>query len=439
MTLFIRALAWFALYVVLAVAPLVVAAVADPFPAGRPPLVEVSAALGLLAFALILVQFALVSHVRSMSRPFGTDALVQFHRDMGMLALGVVVAHPFLLTIMGLSWSSWIPLIGFPGSGAVALWALVALVATTVWRRRLRLSYEAWRVAHLTLSVAVAISMLLHVLATTGYSRSRPVRAMLWGYVLVFGLVLVGYRVARPMRLRSRPWTVTGNLDEGASVRTLRLSPQGHTGLTFDPGQFVWLITGTSPFSLQEHPLSISSSAERTDGGTIQVSIKALGDWSSGLVPRLAPGTRVWVDGAFGAFTTEGKAAQGFVLIAGGIGIAPMRSIILTMRDRGDKRQVILFSCAHHPSRMPFRREIEHVRGELNLDVVEVFEAPDADWTGERGHLTVEILQRHLPVSFRRYHYFVCGPPPMMDAVEATLLSVGVGPRSIDSERFEVA
>jgi predicted ferric reductase len=421
--------------------PIAVAVVADPFAFGRPPLVETSAALGLLAFALILVQFALVSHVRSMSRPFGTDALVQFHRDMGLLALGFVVAHPVMLNVAGLPWSAWNPMTGSLAgrSGALALWAVVALVASTIWRRRLRLSYEVWRITHLTLSIVTATAMLVHVLAVSGYSGTAAVRVVLWGYVLVFGAVLVGYRFVRPLRLRSRPWTVTSNVDQGASVRTLRLSPDRHAGLAFEPGQFVWLVTGTSPFSLQEHPLSISSSAERPDDGFIELSVKALGDWSGGVVPRLAPGTAVWVDGAFGGFTTEGKAAQGFVLIAGGIGIAPMRSMILTMRDRGDRRHVILFMCAHDESRMPFRDEFARLRTEMNLDVVEVFETPSPDWNGERGHLTPDVLRRHLPVSFQRYHYFVCGPPPMMDAVEAMLLAAGVAPRSIDSERFEVA
>jgi ferredoxin-NADP reductase len=166
--------------------------------------------------------------------------------------------------------------------------------------------------------------------------------------------------------------------------------------------------------------------------------VKALGDWSRVVVPALAPGTRVWVDGAFGAFTTEAKAAQGFVLIAGGIGIAPIRSMLHTMRDRGDRRHVILLYAARNETRAPFREEIEGLREHLNLDITYVFEEPHRDWTGERGYLTTAILKRHLPPHFERYHYFVCGPLPMIDAVEAMLVEAGVAPRSIDSERFNV-
>lgn len=441
MTLLARGLAWFALYVVLAVTPAVVAMLTDPFTSARSPLWEASAGFGFLAFALVLMQFALVSHVRSMSRPFGTDALMQFHREMGLVTLALVIAHPVLLNLAGFSWSIWSPFTenSAARSGAMALWALAALVVTTVWRRGLGLSYEAWRLTHLVLSVAAAIAMLVHVLTVSGYSRTGEVKLVVWGYAVAFGAVLAGYRLARPMWLRSHPWTVTANIDEKAGVRTLWIRPDGHAGFRFDPGQFVWLITGRSPFSLQAHPLSISSSAERPSDGPIALSVKALGDWSGGVVPRLAPGTRVWVDGPFGAFTTEGKAAQGFVLIAGGIGIAPMRSIITTMRDRGDRRHVVLIACAHCESRMPFRQDLARLRSDVHLDIVEVFETPAEGWRGEHGHLTPTTLERHLPALFRRYHYFVCGPPPMMDAVEAMLLGVGVAPRSIDSERFEVA
>jgi predicted ferric reductase len=439
-TLLARGVAWFSLYLLLVIAPAAVAVGLDPFAERRPALVEASVGLGFFAFPLILVQFALVSHLRTSSRPFGTDALVQFHRYMGFLALVFVVMHPVLLNVSGLSWSVWIPLPSNAAarSGAFALWAIVALVVTTVLRQRLRLSYEVWRSVHLALSIVAGAAMVAHVLAVNGYSRHAAMRTLLAAYVLGFAAVLLTYRVVRPVRLLWRPWTVTSNVDEGASTRTIRVRPVGHRGLAFDPGQFAWLITGTSPFSLQQHPLSISSSAERAPDGSIAFSVKALGDWSRVVVPALAPGTRVWVDGAFGAFTTEAKAAQGFVLIAGGIGIAPIRSMLHTMRDRGDRRHVILLYAARNETRAPFREEIEGLREHLNLDITYVFEEPHRDWTGERGYLTTAILKRHLPPHFERYHYFVCGPLPMIDAVEAMLVEAGVAPRSIDSERFNV-
>jgi ferredoxin-NADP reductase len=74
----------------------------------------------------------------------------------------------------------------------------------------------------------------------------------------------------------------------------------------------------------------------------------------------------------------------------------------------------------------------------MALDVVDVFEAPPPDWSGARGFVSADLLKRQLPRQFRRYHFFVCGPPAMMDAVEAALLANGVPGASIDSERFNL-
>jgi predicted ferric reductase len=230
---------------------------------------------------------------------------------------------------------------------------------------------------------------------------------------------------------------VIENRDVGASTRLLRLSPVTHAGLSFLPGQFAWLITGRSPFSPQQHPLSFASSAETSPReNVIEFSIKALGDWSSNVVPRLTAGTRVWLDGPFGAFTPARKAAQGFVMIAGGIGIAPFRSMLLTMRDRRDGRQVVLFYAANDETRVLFADELQDLARTIDLTTVMVLEAPSPVWTGERGRIGVDVLQRHLPAQWRHFHFFICGPPAMTKAVEYALIALGVRTEAIDNERF---
>lgn len=440
MAQFARALAWFVLYVLLIVTPVIVAVAADPIAASRPALVEFSVGVGLLTFSLILVQFALVSHVKVSSRPFGTDALVQFHGYMGWLALAFLVLHAALLNIEGLPLSAWLPFGGSDAtvSGALALWAIVALVLSTILRARLGLSYETWRLMHMGLSLGAVAAMAVHIAAVNRYSSAGIMRVVLGGYVLMFGAALVTYRVIRPLRMRSRAWEITGHAGVGAGTHHLTARPVGHSGFAFDPGQFAWLTTGRSPFSLQQHPLSIASSAERPSDGSIAFAIRELGDWSRTVVQALAPGDRVWVDGAFGAFTTERKAAQGFVMIAGGTGIVPMRSMLLTMRDRDDRRHVLLLYAARDQQGMAFRHELEALRKVMALDIVEVLEAPPPDWSGACGYVSADLLKRHLPRHFRRYHFFVCGPPAMMDAVEAALLADGVPAASIDSERFNM-
>jgi predicted ferric reductase len=439
-SLLLRGLVWFGLYVALTLLPLVVAWWERPWEAPRPFLVEASVATGFLALPLMVFQFALVSRLGPASRPFGSDALMQVHAQVGLVAVAAVVIHPLLLLGHGVPLSAWNPFGGpwLLQTGAIALWATLLIVVTSIFRRRLRLSYEAWQVLHLVLAVVLTAAMILHILAARGYAAEPGMRALLIAYAgLAFG-VLLHYRLLRPLLIWQRPWTVVENQDVGGSTRLLRVRPAGHAGFPFEPGQFAWLITGGSPLWSAQHPISMASSAERAADGTIEFAIKALGDWSGTVVPALEPGARLWVDGAFGAFTPEGHPAQGYVLIAGGIGISPMRSILQTLRDREDARPVILFYAAHDWTRVSFRDEIDALRQSLNLTVVYVFEGPGDDWTGERGYVTADVLRRHLPRQYRRFMYFICGPVPMMDALEETLVEIGVPAGAVQSERFDM-
>ena len=440
MNLFLRGVTWFGLYVLLVLLPAAVAIGVDPFDTPRPVLVELSVAVGLLAYPLLAIQFALVSRLRASSRPFGTDAMVQFHQYVGLLCLLFVVGHPLLLLGQGPPWSTWNLLDGrlATQTGVISSVAILVMTLTTVFRKQLRLSYEQWQWLHLAMAIVAVGAGLVHVLEVGGYSRVTTMRSVFVLYAGAFGSLMLNYRLLRPWKMRGRPWEVAENREEGASTRTLRVRPVGHNGFSFEPGQFAWLVTGTTPWSSQQHPLSISSSADPAGDRGLEFSIKGLGDWSSTVVPRLVPGTRVWVDGPFGAFTIDRKPAQGLVLIAGGIGIAPLRSMLVTMRDRGDRRHVMLFYAAHDETRVVFRQELEALREAMALDIVYVLEAPSSGWPGERGVITPDVLRRHLPKQFQRYAFFICGPSPMMDAVETALLTFGVSSGSIDTERFHM-
>ena len=146
----------------------------------------------------------------------------------------------------------------------------------------------------------------------------------------------------------------------------------------------------------------------------------------------------MYVNGPFGAFSLDREPGQGFVLVAGGIGITPLRSMILTMRDRGEVRPVILFYGARDWDAVVYRHELEELQDEVLLTVVWVFERPGPNWKGECGYVTPELLKRHLPDHFKRYQYFMCGPTPMMDAMEEHLETVGVPSSRVHSERFDV-
>ena len=220
---------------------------------------------------------------------------------------------------------------------------------------------------------------------------------------------------------------------ERGDTTTLVMRPDGHAGFRFRPGQFGWLTVWGSPFKITGHPFSFSSSAEAADG-RVEMSIRNLGDFTSE-IDKIPVGKRVYLDGPYGAFTI-GNPADMHVLIAGGVGVTPMMSMIRTFADRGDKRPVILLYGSKDWESITFYEELEELKVRLNLTVVHVLANPPAGWTGEQGFIDAELLKRHLPPPFADHEYFICGPGVMMDAIEKTLGKMNVPMPKYHSERY---
>lgn len=433
MRLVVGGAGWLALYLGVALAPLVFATIGITEP-GRGFWTEFSVALGFLGVALMGLQFALVARFRSVAAPFGTDALVQFHRGIGITGLALVFVH------VGLS-ADWAKVLDpFSGEtpwrvrfGALAALSLTAVVVTSLWRKRLRLSYERWHLLHAILAVVAVVAALAHILLVDFYIDSAWKRALWVLMSLAFVSLLLWVRVGKPMLLRRRPWVVDRVTPERGRATTLTLRPAGHEGFAFEPGQFGWFAIGKSPFSLTKHPFSMASSAE--DRSSLTVTVKALGDFTS-RIAEITPGTKVYVDGPHGVFSVDRFEGPGFCFVAGGVGITPVMSMLRTLADRGDRRPLVLFLGARDREAITFREELEELTDRLDLTFVPVLEAPAPPWDGERGFITADVLRRHLPTRLDRLQYFVCGPDPMMDALEAALVTLGVPADRIHTERF---
>jgi predicted ferric reductase len=218
-----------------------------------------------------------------------------------------------------------------------------------------------------------------------------------------------------------RSWTVT-------------LRPVGHPGFAYAPGEFGWLSVNRSPFSLTQHPFSFSSSPERQ--GRIQMTIKELGDFTR-TVGSIAPGTRAYLDGPHGTFSPDRYEGPGFALLAAGIGIAPMMSMLRTFADRADPRPSFLFYANRHVEDALFEDELEALKQKLALVVVHVVSQPPDGWPGERGRINAELLGRYLPTTGRqRLQCFICGPEQFQDSMVVALSSLGVPGERIHTERF---
>jgi len=427
-------------YVGLCLGPLVLVSAGRREPR-RPFLVEFSVALGYVGLSMMVLQFALVSRIKWLAEPFGIDLLHKFHREVSFVALTFIFAHPVLLFVENAP--KYLPLLNVATAPWRARFAvasvllLLLLFVLSVWRRLLRVSYEAWKMSHGALSVTSVLLALAHMDLVGHYTSGLPGR-VLFGFV-VGGIlfVLVWSRIVSPVIQLLRPWRVVRVIGERGRAVTMVVEPIGHPGLSFKPGQFAWVTVGEPPFGVAEqHPFSFSSPPVEARNGRVWLTIAGRGDWTRGIT-AIEPGTRVYLDGPYGHFSIDHAEAPGYVFIAGGVGITPLYSMIAAMCLREDPRPVVLFYASRDWESVLFREQIEALSRYMpNLRVVHVLRHPHPEWNGEGGYITTTVLLRHLPPQYRSFEYFLCASEPVMDAVQEMLLAIGVPAPRIHSERF---
>ena len=435
---YLKSTFWLGAYLALVLAPLFVL-LAGQTPPGRGFWWEFSAALGYAALSMMGVQFALTARFKHATAPFGIDIIYYFHRQVSLLAFIFIVMHLVFLSVASPRYllSSLDPLTA-PWMGRTAQAGMISfglVLVTSLWRKRLGIQYERWRIWHGLLAVAGVAFTILHI-EGSGYYITIPWKRILWTvYALSWIGLLMQVRLIKPWMMLKRPYSVESLRKERGRAWTLILRPEGHRGLRFKPGQFAWLTIGKSPFAIEEHPFSFSSSAVYPE--TLSFTIKELGDFTS-TIRNIAVGEHVYLDGPYGSFGVDRHKAQGYVFIAGGIGIAPVICMLRTLADRADSRPLTLIYATRTLENATFFEELETLKTMLNLNVVHVLEDPLEDWQGEKGYPTVDVLHRCLPIDRRKYHYFICGPDAMMDMVETALYKLDIPMSQFHSERFNI-
>lgn len=426
---------WLAAYVVAVLAPLALMLVAGK-PGDRSFGVVLGAGLGFAGLTMLVLQMVMPSRARVFTAPFGIDLLLRFHRQIGAVALGLVVAHVAVLVIDDPVRLALLNPLDAPGrarAGLAALVALALLVASSTWRRALGLRYEPWRALHVVLGALVIAASFAHAIGVSQYLATGTIRWAVLALVVVAAGALFYLRVGRPFAAAGRPYRVVEVRPERGGATTLELeSAAGAAPAMFEAGQFAWLKLARAPYSLSEHPFSYSSSASRPERP--EFTIKAVGDFTEG-VRLIAPGTDVLLDGPHGSLRPADPRAS-YVLIAAGVGITPIVSILRTMADEGDDRPLLLVYGSRSWEEITFRERLEELERRLTLSVVHVLSEPSSNWEGERGRIDARLLAAVLPPATRDWNHFVCGPPAMVDSVERSLEQLGIDRERVHAERF---
>jgi predicted ferric reductase len=426
---------WIAAYAALVLTPLLLAVV-GPTPAPRPFFVEFGVGLGFVGIGIVGLQFVITGRFRSIAPVFGGDVVLQFHRQIGVIGIALILAHPAVLIASDPDYLEFFdPTVNFLRALALsaAVGALILLLVTSLWRERVMLNYEWWRVAHGVLALAVVFIGMIHGLQVGEHLGTFWKRGLWVGALCGVMYLVIHTRVVRPALMKRRPYRVVEVREETPDTFTMVVEPDGHVGAPFEAGQYMWMTVGSSPYSLQQHPFSLSSS---THDPTLSFTAKAAGDFTSSW-NDIEPGERVYLEGPYGAFTLD-PTSEGAAFLVGGIGVTPAMSILRTMRDTGDDRPVVLMLGNPTLADVAFHDELEELTDELDLRVVHVLEEPPDDWTGESGFMDREMIERALPDDCRTFEFFICGPEPMMDAAESALREMGFTWRQIYTERFQI-
>lgn len=396
---------------------------------------------GLLALSGLVCAAVLPSRVRSLTRAFGIEDVIDVHRFIGVASGVLVLVHLACIVAMNpmqvalLDWA----LNGPPAKAAsIATAALVMLVALAAARRRLNQRYEVWRWMHVLLAIAVLVGSALHVFWLGHLVNQRSMQLTFVLLLLAVGAVLAHRWVWRTLLDPSTEFVVAEIRRESDSVTTVSLAARDGSDAEWDfaPGQFAWLrldrtVTG------EEHPFTIASSPHLP--GRVEFTIRHAGDFTRS-IHRLRPGQPVWVDGPHGSFTSDVKACEGVVMIAGGVGITPMMSMVRAAADRGDPRPHRLVVVARSHEDLLFRDELGYLREELDLEVTEVLRRPHPGWDGHTGEINVGLLTAVLGADQHGWlDYFLCGPPGLVTDTLAALEALGVPGERIHTEQFDMA
>jgi predicted ferric reductase len=408
----------------------VVQAAAGP---GLPLLGILAHVCGMLAGYGVLVLLVLMSRAPALERGVGADVLARWHSGGGRVVVGLVVVHGWAATSawaqargLGPVGGAW-EVLGMPGLVAATVGTLLMLVVAGMSARaaRRRLRHETWHGLHLLMYLAIALSF-SHMLAGPDLAGHLGLQiAWALAYTHVFALVL-RYRVLAPLRQAARHrLRVSEVRAEGAGVVSILVEGQHLEELHAESGQFFRWRFLTPDHWLNAHPFSLSAAPTDT---TLRLTVKALGDGSRNL-QNLPIGTWVVAEGPYGAVTSARRTQRNVLLVAGGVGITPMRALFESVPLNPGEDLLLLYR-ARTAEELIFRGELEDIARRRGARLTYVL--------GEgRDALSPTAFQRMVPDLPTRDVY-VCGPPGLMTAVRTSLHKAGLPPGQLHEERFSL-
>ncbi len=381
-----------------------------------------------------LLGILLVARIPWVERGVGHDRLVTWHRKLGPWSLYLIGLHILLITV------------GYAGQFQVSLFSeLIEILTTFEWmwaalagfvfmitagvtsykKARAKLSYETWWMIHISTYAAIALSF-MHQILNGPMFIGHPLNKAFWVALysaMVFAIVYWRFVIPiyRSLRhgIRVEKVVVEGPGMVSVIMRGKQLAKLGAQG-----GQFFGWRFLAKGHALISHPYSLSAAPT---AHYLRITVKDLGDHSRSLAD-LKPGTRVFMEGPYGAFTAGRASRKHVVLIGGGVGITPVRAIIEEFRN-GVQLDVIV--RVSRPEELILRDELDYLAAQSEGSI--------------RIHYLVGSRKVHpmdaksitaLVPRFADSDIYICGPAPLVNAVRDAAHEVGVPKNRFHDEAF---
>lgn len=358
----------------------------------------------------------------------GLDRMYGAHKWLGITALVLMIAHntiePELEDVVRET-----RLGEFASDvGEIALNGFIGLILISWLKRipftRLELPWPLWRFTHRFMGLLFAVAA-FHQLAVDKPAGVDGTLSLYLNALSLAGLAAWLFTQFASPFLRPRDF-VLEHLDQHGAVTEMTLRP-AKGAMRWRPGQFAFVSAPDAGMS-EAHPFTIAS-APRADG-SVNFSIKALGDWTRRLPKRLAAGQRLRVEGPYGRFVFR-KRVRRQVWLAGGVGITPFLAWAEALTEADRQEISLIWVVSTRTEAFAADRLIAITARHPNLTVHVVTSAED-------GRLTAQRLTQLTPFPVRESELFYCGPTGLRDAIVSGLEAMGQSPRRVQHEVFEL-
>lgn len=384
--------------------------------------------IALIGAQLLFIQPLLAARLPFIERLVGLDKLMRFHKWVGITAFGLIFTHGSIMVYYFRDSLSFIFTQPFYLLGLITLGLISIIVLLTALRPRIKLPYHWWKRIHQFIYLGLVTGFIHSFFIGTDLSAGW----LRYYWIILGSAMVIAFSYRRIIiPVLAKPYAVKQHQVIAQNVHHTTLAGKP---FSYWPGQFIMIQFKTDGITKEWHPFTISSAPSDPD---LTVSMKESGDWTATL-GKLVVGAPAKIEGPYGKFSYHYLPPDdfGYVFIAGGIGITPLRSMIRELCYEQSNRPITLLYNARALTDFAFQNEF-NILAQQHANLKVVYITSQEKSTVRFGRIDATCLREEIK-NLAQQHYFVCGPKPMMTAVRNTLHTLGVAKSHIHFEEFSL-